>query len=245
MKIAVTGKGGVGKTSIATGLANYYSDRFSVLGVDADPSLNMASIYGIEDAVPLSQMKDVVGRARLPGGLVKMNPQTDDVIDKYAVKIRDNLHLLVVGTVSKAGTGCLCPENALLRSLLQELVLKRDEVVIIDMEAGLEPMSRGTIRNIDVILIVSEPTVNSLSVAKKVTELAQELGIKSALVVGNKVRDNESQFLSDNLEIFHEIPFDDEFRQAFRNNKFNLKSGFYESIIKLGEKVLECAKVGS
>jgi len=211
MKIAVAGKGGSGKTTISAGLAKIYSENFNVIAIDADSSLNLSVFFDHENIVPISDMRKVVEeKARLPDGLVRMNPDVRDMVDRYSVKINDKLNLLAMGTVLKAGTGCLCPENAVLRTLLQELVLKRDEIVIIDLEAGLEPMSRGTVKNIDAILCVTEPNQGSVAVTKKLIKFTQELGIKRAYVVANKIRTREElDFLKENFSIFHSIPYNE------------------------------------
>lgn len=239
MKIAVTGKGGSGKTTIAGYLARIYSEKnFEVLAVDADPSLNLSSLFGREGITPISEMKSLVDeRATLPGGLIRMNPKVNDLIDKYSVKISENLKLLASGTVTKAGSGCLCPENTLLRSLLSELVIGRGEIVILDMEAGLEIMSRGTLRNIDAILAITEPNYSSISVTKKLLKLANELGIKNSYVIGNKIKD-QSGYLSKSFKIFHEIPYSEEIQLAsMEKNRFFADGNFYDSVYKLFHKL--------
>ena len=214
MKIALAGKGGSGKTTIAAGIAKSIAEKFkiNVLAIDADSSLNLSMFFGHEDITPVSEMRKAVEeKARLPGGLVRMNPDVRDMIDKYSVKINNNLNLLAIGTVLKAGTGCLCPENSVLRSILQELILKRDEIVIIDLEAGLEPMSRGTIKKVDAILCVTEPNYGSVAVTKKLLKFTHELGIKKAYVVANKIRSPEElEFLKKNFDIFYSIPYNEE-----------------------------------
>ncbi|ODS36755.1 MAG: hypothetical protein A7315_13975 [Candidatus Altiarchaeales archaeon WOR_SM1_79] len=236
MKIALAGKGGSGKTTIAAGIAKTYSKNFKVLAIDADSSLNLSMFLGHGDIVPISEMRKALEeKARLPEGLVRMNPDVRDMIDKYSVKINNNLNLLAMGTVLKAGTGCLCPENAVLRTLLQELVLKRDEVVIIDLEAGLEPMSRGTVRKVDAILCVTEANYGSAAVTKKLLKFTRELGIKKAYVVANKIRSSEElEFLKENFDVFHSIPYNEKTRMgAFRGEI--VASGMEELVDKLIE----------
>lgn len=239
MKIALAGKGGSGKTTISASLAKIYSKNFKVLAIDADSSLNLSMFFGQKDIVPISDMRNVVEeKARLPGGLVRMNPDIRDMVDKYSVKIDDNLNLLAIGTVVSAGTGCLCPENAVLRSLLQELVLKRNEIVIIDLEAGLEPMSRGTVKNIDAILCVTEANYGSVEVTKKLLKFTGELGVKRGYVVANKIRNrDELEFLKENFDIFHSIPYNEETLLGAMKGKIVADNNLKELTDKLVEIV--------
>jgi len=241
MKIAVTGKGGVGKTIISAYLSRIYAENgFHTIAVDADPSLNLAAIFGKEDSKPMSEMKDIIAeRATMGGGLIRMNPYVEDLIDPYAIEIDKNLKLLISGTVKAAGSGCLCPENALLRSLLQELILARNEVIILDMEAGLEIMSRGTIKGIDAILAITEPSYSSVQVTKKLLKFARDLGIKNLYVVANKIKNPaESKFITQNLDVFHQIPYSKGVLKASMDRNFLYrKNGFYKSILGLYNKL--------
>ncbi|HIE34468.1 MAG TPA: carbon monoxide dehydrogenase [Candidatus Altiarchaeales archaeon] len=244
MKIAVTGKGGSGKTTIALYLSKRFSEKgMDVLAVDADPSLNLMAMFGYEEITPISEIENLVNeRARTPEGLVKLNPRVDDLIDEYSIKIDKNLRVLAIGTVTKAGSGCLCPENATLRALLHELVLKRDEAVILDMEAGLEIMSRGTIKNIDVMLAITEPSYSSISVTKNLLRFADELDIKNSYIVANKIKSkNELKYLSEKLgaEIFHAIPYLEKIREISMSNELSLNQEFYNTIGELTEKLTE------
>ena len=239
MKIAVAGKGGVGKTSITVGLAKAIAEKSPTIAVDADPSLNLAGMMGVKKPKPLAAEKNLVEeRARLPGGLVRMNPQVDDLVDEYATKISDNLRLIVMGTVEGAGKGCFCPENALLRSLLSNLVLKRDEYVVIDLEAGFEPMSRGTVKAIDVVLIVCEPSANSVAVSEKLVSLTRELGVGEVFVVANKIVDGRDlDYISSSLPVFHEMPFDAEYFRLTRDGGYPDNTLFHEKVVELAVKI--------
>ncbi|MFH1787880.1 MAG: AAA family ATPase [Candidatus Altiarchaeota archaeon] len=239
MKIAVAGKGGAGKTSITAGLAKAFAEKHQVIAVDADPSYNLASVLGIKKPKPLAEQKTLVEeRARMPGGLVRMNPDVADLVDEYAAKVSANLRLIVMGTVTGAGKGCLCPENALLRSLLSNLVLKRDEYVVIDLEAGFEPMSRGTVKAIDALLIVCEPSANSISVSTKLVSLAGEAGIGKALVVANKTCGKQDlDFIADSLEVFHELPFDGQYSSLSRGGGYPSGTVFDGKVRELAAKI--------
>ena len=243
MKIAITGKGGSGKTTIAACLARVYADRgYRVIAVDADPTLNLSILFGYEDIKPISEMKSLVNeRSVVSGVLVRMNPKVNDLIDRYSIKISKNLRLLVSGTVRKAGSGCLCPENSLLRSLLQELVLKRNEIVILDMEAGLEIMSRGTIRNIDAILAITEPNYGSVNVTKKILKFASELGIKNSYVIANKIKDEkEYRYLSQEFDIFYRFPFIDEVQRSSMYGELSTKNSiFYRQMNELSGRLID------
>lgn len=243
MKIAITGKGGVGKTIVSAYLSRIYSvNGFHTIAVDADPSLNLAAFFGKEDSKPISGMKDVIReRATIGDGLIRLNPDVRDLIDDYTTQIDENLGLLISGTVKAAGSGCLCPENALLRALLQELILGRDEIIILDMEAGLEIMSRGTIKGIDAILAITEPSNSSVQVTKKLLKFAEDLEIKNLYVVANKIRDpDESRFITQNLDVFHQLPYSEEVSKASMSGDFRYtENEFYKAVVELYNKLIK------
>lgn len=218
MKIAVSGKGGVGKTTLALLLARHFRDTGAgVILVDADPDGNLAAGLGLSPAsvVPVSAMKELIAERTgaepgAPAGLFLLNPRVDDLPDTVAVT-KDGIRLLVMGTVRRGGAGCVCPESALVRALVQHLVLERDEVVIMDMEAGIEHLGRGTARAVDVLIVVVEPGRRSVETAARVKLLAADIGISKIRVVGNKVRDaRDEAFLRDAMpdyEFLGFIPF--------------------------------------
>jgi CO dehydrogenase maturation factor len=226
MKIAISGKGGVGKTTLAALLINYFRDQGKkVLAVDADPDANLALALGLPDPesiTPLSQMKEMIAertesKPGTMGGFFKLNPKVDDIPEKYAREM-DGVKLIVMGGVKKGGSGCICPESVLLRTLVTHLVLLRDEVVVMDMEAGIEHLGRATAQGVDRLIIVVEPGRRSLETAMHVKQLADDLGLKKVAVVGNKIRSAaDEKFLRTNLPdfpILGFIPFDDKIIEA-------------------------------
>lgn len=201
MKIAISGKGGVGKTTLAGALARYIAGlNYKVLAIDADPDANLASAIGIskellKDIKPISEMKELISertgaKAGSFGGMFILNPKVDDLPDKFSIEYK-GVKMMLLGIVESAGTGCFCPENTLLKALLRHLFVARDEVVIVDMEAGLEHLTRGTTAYVNKFIVVVEPGQRSFQTARQIRELAKELAVKDVWIVGNKVK-NES-----------------------------------------------------
>jgi CO dehydrogenase maturation factor len=226
MKIAISGKGGVGKTTLAALLIKYFRDQGKkVLAVDADPDANLALALGVPDAssiTPLSDMKDMVAERTEStpgkmGGFFKMNPKVDDIPEKYSRQL-DGVKLIVMGGVKKGGSGCICPESVLLRTLITHLVLIRDEVVVMDMEAGIEHLGRATARGVDWLIVVVEPGRRSIETALQVKHLAQDLGLTKVAIVGNKIRQPaDEEFLKQNLPdlpLLGFLPFDEKVIEA-------------------------------
>ncbi len=205
LKIAVAGKGGVGKTTIAGALARLYArDGNNVIAVDADPDSNLASALDISKAerekiIPLSQMYDLIEErtgvrpGESFGGMFKLNPKVNDLLERYGLQGKDGVVLLVLGTIQNAASGCFCPENALLKGLMRHLLLKKDDVLIMDMEAGIEHLGRGTAEKVDLLLVVVEPGQRSLETAAKVKELGSQLGIDGIGALLNKMRSTEEK----------------------------------------------------
>jgi CO dehydrogenase maturation factor len=208
MKIAISGKGGVGKTLLSAFLAQIFAESgFSVIAIDADPDANLASTLGFADPdkiTPISEMSDLIEervgvRPGQSGSFFKLNPRVDDLPEEYSVR-HDGIRLMVMGRIKRGGTGCYCPEGALLQALLSHLLLQRDEVVIMDMEAGIEHLSRGTTRAVDRLIIVVEPGRRSIETAQTIIKLARDLGVENPAIVGNKIRNEaDRQFIRSSL----------------------------------------------
>jgi len=208
LKLAISGKGGVGKTTLAAVLARLFArDGRRVFAVDADPDTNLALMMGYPEpqAVPsLAGMQDLIeertgAKAGSYGVFVKLNPKVDDLPEKISVDV-DGVRLAVMGVVATGGTGCACPENVLLKNFIDHLFLERDDVVIMDMEAGVEHLGRATARAVDAFLVVVEPSRKSVETAVKVKKLASDIGVRTVLAVGNKVSsDDERDFLASAL----------------------------------------------
>lgn len=233
MKIAISGKGGVGKTTIAGTLARLMADLDQkVLAIDADPDANLASAIGftmkeVENVTPLAQMtKEIESRTGAKkgtfGGIFKLNPQVDDIPEKFSL-LKKNIKLLILGTIPEGGGGCYCPESVLLKYLLRHLFLQRDESIILDMEAGLEHLGRGSTRGIDAFIVVVEPGTRSLQTARQVRKLAGDLGVKQVYVVGNKIHTPEDRrFIEESLDdmiILGSLDYDPEIVAADRRDE--------------------------
>lgn len=211
MKVAISGKGGVGKTTISSAMVRYLSDRgFRVLAIDADPAMNLWGLLGFKEEEligfkPLSEMKEFIeertGAKRGEyGGFFKLNPKVDDIPDIHSLK-KDGIKLIVLGTISKGGGGCFCPENVLLKNLLSHILIERDEWVVVDMDAGLEHLGRGTARHVDNLIVVVEPGIQSIKTAQKIKALANEIGLERVSIVLNKLRTEEDiNLVEENLK---------------------------------------------
>jgi CO dehydrogenase maturation factor len=229
MKLAVSGKGGVGKTTFSSLLIRTFNQMGKrVLAIDADPDANLAAGVGIENAdliVPIAEMKELVfertgAQPGSIGGFFKLNPKVDDLPDALSATL-ENIKLMRLGGVKKGGSGCICPESTLLRALVMHIVLARDEVVVMDMEAGIEHLGRATAKAVDKLIVVVEPGRRSIDTAGHIRQLAAEIGLNNITVVGNKIRGPKDQeFLENHLNDFEFLgflPYDDTLIEADLN----------------------------
>ena len=201
MKLAITGKGGVGKTTLASTLARLYADEGrTVLAADVDPDANLGLALGlsqeeVDAIVPISKMRSLVEErtgASDASRFYKLNPYVADIPEKYSRDI-NGVKLLVMGTVDVGGSGCVCPEHVMLKAILSSLTYRKNDVVIMDMEAGLEHLGRGTAANMDQFIVVIEPGARSVQTYRNVKRLAADLGVKRVRVVANKLRTEEDE----------------------------------------------------
>jgi CO dehydrogenase maturation factor len=231
MKIAISGKGGVGKTTLAGVMARIFAQRGKkVLAIDADPDANLASALGFPKekagtVTPLVAMTPLVeertgAKKGTYGALFKLNPRVDDIPDEFGLS-HGGVTLLVLGSISQGGGGCFCPENVLLKSLMQHLFVRRNEVVIVDMEAGLEHLGRGSTEFVDALVVVVEPGLRSIGTTKQIRKLATDLGVKRVLVVGNKITSaGDRKVIEEHLadfEILGHLSFNPKILQADRD----------------------------
>ena len=230
-KIAITGKGGVGKTTLAALLAHVYADAGKkVLAIDADPAASLAYALGFPRALadqitPIAEMEELIfertgAKPGTVGGYFRINPKVDDIPDELSAEYR-GVKLLQLGTIKMGGSGCICPESALLRNLVTHLLVARDEVVIMDMEAGIEHLGRGTAGAVDAFIIVVEPVRRSLDTALRIHKLATDIGVTRYYLVGNKVRDEGDRAFIQNyagadLPIAGFFPIDERVSRADR-----------------------------
>ncbi len=209
MKLAISGKGGVGKTTLTALLAQVYAaaDR-QVLAVDADPSPCLAGALGFPPALrrqlsPIAEMDELIlertgARPGTVGGFFTLNPRVDDLPERFSV-VHRGVRLLEMGAVDLGGSGCICPESALLKTLFTHLLFRRDDVLLLDMYAGVEHLGRATVDFVDAMIVVVEPTRRSLGTAAQIRKLAGDIGLERLWLVGNKVRDEaEAAFLAEN-----------------------------------------------
>lgn len=232
MKLAIGGKGGVGKTTVAASLAKAFASRgYEVLAIDADPNATLGSAFGLKDSseiLPIVKMEDLIyertgAKPGSMGGMFNLNPRVDDIPDKFSKVVEPGVRLMVMGAFKAGGGGCYCPENAMLKALVTHLVLDRKEVVIMDMEAGIEHLGRGTAQGVDRLIVVVEPGRRSIETARTVKGLASDLGIKRVGIIANKVRGPEDEvFIRENVsgfDLLGLIPYSEKVIEADLKNE--------------------------
>jgi len=251
MKIAVSGKGGVGKSTVSAAIALTLAKRGQrVLALDADPDANLAAGLGISRGAkitPISKQIELIeertgAKVDQYGQVFKLNPEVGDVAEKLAFS-HNGVELLVLGAVKRGGGGCACPENIFIRALVTDLVLYKNETLIMDMEAGIEHLGRATVTGVDVMLIVVEPGQRSLDCAKTVIEMSKEIGLKNFVIVGNKITSEEDKsFISEELGVRSEelffLPYSEQIRNSDRDG-VSVLDGMNEEQIGVIEKLIE------
>ncbi len=251
MKVAITGKGGVGKTTLSSTLARLYaSEGRTVLAADVDPDANLGLALGfseeeVNSIIPISKMRKLVEErtgANEANKFFKLNPYVSDIPDKYAKEI-NGVKLLLMGTVETGGSGCVCPEHVMLKAILSSLMFRKDDVVIMDMEAGLEHLGRGTASIMDRFIVVVEPGARSIQTYEKVKKLAADIGVKRVDVVANKVRGSEDkEFIESRIpkeNILGYMSYNSDVIDADRNGKspYDYSSVTVDEIRKIKEKM--------
>ncbi len=219
MKIAISGKGGVGKTTLCALIAREAVSRGKrVFAVDADPNPTLALVLGFpEDITPLVELRELMEeRMGSLEGFLRLNPKVDDIPERFAIE-KDGIKLVVMGPIRQGGGGCACPQNTFLKSLLQHLVLERDELILLDFEAGLEPLGRATAQGVDALLIVVEPDGASVVTARRIHSLAQQIGVRRIFAVANKIREpGELRAIQENvgIAVIGALPYSESLRIA-------------------------------
>ena len=238
MKIAVSGKGGAGKTTIAAFLIQALADRDrQVLAIDADPSPHLARALDFpqaEEIRPIAEMRDLIQeRSERDGPFYRLNPKVSDLPERF-MRQKGNIKLMVLGAIQQGGAGCACADNAVLRTLLNILLLSPNEDIVIDMEAGVEHLGRGTIASVDHLLIVIQPYRGSLETASKILALGKDLKINHLGIVANQVHGLEDMnYIQDysGVKPIGVFPDSDEVREAERTGApiYNADSAFGKS----------------
>ena len=249
MKLAISGKGGVGKTTLTALLAKAFTKRgYRVLAIDADPDANLAAALGYpnpETIRPIAEMAELIeertgAKPGTVGSVFRMNPKVDDLPDKLSAEV-DGIRLMRMGTVKKGGGGCICPESTLLRALVQHLLVERTDVVLMDMEAGIEHLGRGTSEFVDRLIVVLEPGKRSLETAAKIRELAEDIRLLKLGAVGNKIRGPEDEaFLNKNVKgipLLGFLPYRDSIIRADMDARPPFEGS--EDLVELADEIIE------
>ncbi len=224
LKIAISGKGGVGKTTLASVLSYLYArEGYSVLAIDGDPDMNLYTALGLENPPPpVSELQELIEeRVRMDGGMYRLNPFVDDIFSDYSAENMHGIKLIVLGTIERGGDGCFCPESAFLRAVLRKALFREKDVVILDLEAGIEHLGRGTSKGVDIMVVVIEPGTRSLETLERIVSLSKDIGISRVGVVVNKYLPGKFDSLLNSIEhpVLGKIPFDRCFIEADMEGK--------------------------
>ncbi|MEJ5377253.1 MAG: AAA family ATPase [bacterium] len=254
MKIAIGGKGGVGKTTIAASLSKAFAAKgYQVLAIDADPNATLASAFGLQDAsdiLPIVKMEKLIhertgAKPGTTGGMFNMNPRVEDIPERFSKIVEPGIRLMVMGAFKSGGGGCYCPENAMLKALVTHLLLDRREVVIMDMEAGIEHLGRATAGAVDRLLVVVEPGRRSIETARTIKRLAADIGLTRLGILANKVRGPQDMvFLQEqlnDLEFFGIVPQSEGVRDADINGlaPYLAAPELLEEMLKVVDRLIE------
>ncbi|WP_163327761.1 AAA family ATPase [Desulfurobacterium thermolithotrophum] len=258
-RIVITGKGGVGKTTTSAILSHLFAkDGYKVLAIDEDPQMNLPYSLGLDEEkakeiVPLSHNFDYIEEktGARPGSswglFLSLTPDVDDVVDKFGIKVTDNISVLVMGTVVQAATGCLCPENTLLDAVVRYISLRKNEVIIMDTQAGVEHFGRALSKGFRHCVVVTDYTFNSIQVAKHTATLAKQIGIPNVYLLVNKIRkesdiEKAKKYLSDSGDIFKKVFFAKHSEQVLDNEPFvapvlELEDEYVKTLMELKEEL--------
>ncbi len=251
LKIAVGGKGGVGKTTITSLIARAIAasnKETKVIAIDADPVANLAAGLGIDESqpiTPVSELSDLIAertgaKPGTMGGFFTLNPKVDDIPDRFSIE-KDGVKLLVMGTVQTGGSGCICPEATILKALMNHLVLARNEVVVMDMEAGIEHLGRATSASVDALIIVVNPGKRSRVAADKIRKLGTDIGIKNIVVLANRVKSkDDEQLIKDSMKNYEIIGFIPENDEIVNSDRDGIRP--FDDIATIPEELKEVTK---
>jgi len=251
LKLAVGGKGGVGKTTITSLIARAIAaenKETKVIAIDADPVANLAAGLGIDESqpiTPVSELSDLIAERTgaepgTMGGFFTLNPKVDDIPDRFSIE-KDGVNLLVMGTVQQGGSGCICPESTILKALMNHLVLARNEIVVMDMEAGVEHLGRATSGSVDALIVVVNPGKRSRVAADKIKKLGTDIGIKNIVVLGNRIRSEEDkQLIRESMPDYEILGFIPEMDEIVNSDRDGTRP--FDDITQIPEELKEITK---
>jgi CO dehydrogenase maturation factor len=251
LKLAVGGKGGVGKTTITSLIARALAAQnkeTKVIAIDADPVANLAAGLGIDESkpiTPVSELSDLIAERTgaepgTMGGFFTLNPKVDDIPDRFSIE-KDGVKLLVMGTVQQGGSGCICPESTILKALMNHLVLARNEIVVMDMEAGVEHLGRATSGSVDALIVVVNPGKRSRVAADKIRKLGNDIGIKNIVVLGNRIRTEEDkQLIKESMPDYEILGFIPEMDEIMNSDRDGTRP--FDDITQIPEELKEVTK---